>query len=69
MKKLTKRQREVLLWIKRHIKKKGYAPTNKEIADHFEMYPNAAFEHLKALVKLEAIRVVPKIARGIVIVD
>jgi SOS regulatory protein LexA len=34
---LTKKQHEVLEYIKNYTKKKGYAPTQREIKDHFEL--------------------------------
>ncbi len=51
MKKLTERQRQIFAFIKSHIEEYGYSPTSVEIGDHFEIYPNGAWEHVKALVK------------------
>jgi repressor LexA len=34
---LTKRQKEILDYLGRHIERKGYAPTIEEIGDHFDL--------------------------------
>jgi len=46
---LTSRQREVLNFITTFIKGRGYPPSVREIGEHFNIYPRAAFDHLKAL--------------------
>jgi repressor LexA len=46
---LTSRQREVLNFITTFIKGRGYPPSVREIGERFNIYPRAAFDHLKAL--------------------
>jgi repressor LexA len=46
---LTSRQREVLNFIMTFIKGRGYPPSVREIGERFNIYPRAAFDHLKAL--------------------
>jgi repressor LexA len=46
---LTSRQREVFNFITTFIKGRGYPPSVREIGEHFNIYPRAAFDHLKAL--------------------
>lgn len=48
---LTKRQSDVLKFIKKFIDKNGCSPTQKEIADHFGVFPNAARDYLINLQK------------------
>ena len=48
---LTKRQKEVLEFIKEYIEKKGYSPTLKEIDERFKMgSTSAAQQHVAALI-------------------
>jgi repressor LexA len=49
MTELTSRQREVFNFIRGFIKQRGYPPSVREIGEHFDIYPRAAFDHLKAL--------------------
>jgi len=54
---LTKRQKDVLDYIKTFMAARGYSPSIGEIAGHFGLAsPNAVFKHLKALEKRGAIR-------------
>ena len=46
---LTFRQREIFNFIRGFIKERGYPPSVREIGEHFDIYPRAAFDHLKAL--------------------
>jgi repressor LexA len=46
---LTSRQREIFNFIRGFIKERGYPPSVREIGEHFNIYPRAAFDHLKAL--------------------
>lgn len=66
-KKLTKRQEEVLAFIKSFMKSKEYAPSQAEIADHFGFLQNAAADHLKAISRAGHIKIIPRISRGIII--
>lgn len=55
MKNLTKRQSEVLSFIKSFIDKHKYPPTIREIAQDFEISVKGAYDHVKALEKKEVI--------------
>jgi len=46
---LTSRQEEIFSFVKTFIKKRGYPPSVREIGQHFNIYPRAVFDHLKAL--------------------
>jgi repressor LexA len=46
---LTPRQKEIFNFINRFIKERGYPPSVREIGERFNIYPRAAFDHLKAL--------------------
>ncbi len=51
MKALTRRQQEVLEFIKNFIEDHSYPPTMREIAHHFNISVKAIFDHVKALEK------------------
>lgn len=55
MKNLTKRQSEVLGFIKSFIESHKYPPTIREIAQNFEISVKGAYDHVKALEKKEVI--------------
>ncbi len=66
MLKLTPRQAEILVFIKRCLEDNGYPPTRAEIALELGFKsPNAAEEHLKALARKGAIEMTPGASRGI----
>lgn len=70
MKELTQAQTKVLDWIKRYIGNHGFAPTRSEIAEAMGFSStNAAEEHLQALARKGAIRITPRVARSIVVVN
>ena len=70
MNKLTKRQSEVLGFIKNHIDDTGYPPTRADIAKQLGFKSaNASEEHLKALAKKGAIEMIPGTSRGIKLPD
>ena len=46
---LTDRQAEVLGFIDSFTKRHSYAPTIREIGEHFKMSSKAAFDHITAL--------------------
>jgi repressor LexA len=63
---LTKRQAEILSFIKTHIQYSGFPPTISEIQGQFSFRsPNAVQEHLKALVRKGQIRRNPNQWRGL----
>ncbi len=55
MKNLTKRQTEVLGFIKSFIDSHKYPPTIREIAQNFEISVKGAYDHVKALEKKDVI--------------
>lgn len=55
MEKLTKKQRDILAFIKLEISKFGMSPTAVEIGEHFNIYPNGAWLHVQALIKKGAV--------------
>ena len=65
--KLTRRQCEILAFIRQRLAADGLPPTRSEIVQHFGFRsPNAAQSHLKALAERGAIELKPGKARGIV---
>jgi len=56
MKTLTKRQSEVLDFIRDYKSKNTYPPTIREIAENFSISVKGAYDHLKALEKKESIK-------------
>lgn len=65
--KLSRRQLEILEFIQARVDEDGLPPTRAEINRHFGFSsPNAAQSHLRALEKKGAIRLNPRLARGIV---
>lgn len=64
---LTRRQREILEFIRTSRARDGFPPTRAEIVRHFGFKsPNSAQCHLRALAEHGAIRLVPGTARGII---
>ncbi|MDA3832575.1 MAG: repressor LexA, partial [Spirochaetales bacterium] len=51
MKRLTKRQIEVVEFVQEFIAENTYPPTIREIAASFSISEKAAFDHIKALEK------------------
>jgi repressor LexA len=67
---LTDRQQEVLTYIESFIEHHGWAPTRKEICDHFKFKSsNAANDHLISLEKKGYIQLGRATSRGIKIND
>lgn len=62
---LTLRQKEVLHFIRAFIREKGYPPSVREIGEHFQIYPRAAFDHLKALERKGYLRRRGTLSRGL----
>ena len=66
----TERQQEVLDFIRNHIREKGWPPTRVEIRDAFGMSGTTGVnEHLWALERKGALRIVDKKSRGIVLIE
>jgi repressor LexA len=65
---LTKRQKEILIFISDHISSEGFPPTRNEISKHFGFRsPNAAESHLRALEHKDVIRIEAGRSRGIIL--
>ena len=56
MKTLTKRQEQVLTFLRSFLEAHKYPPTIREIAQHFEISVKGAYDHIKALEKKNIIR-------------
>ena len=70
MLKLTKRQSEILAFLKNWINEHGYPPTRIEMAQQLGFRsPNAAEDHLRALARKGAIEMTSGASRGLRIVD
>lgn len=67
---LTKRQKEILTYLKAFLGDQGYSPTLEEIADHFGMASlNGVYKHLKVLEERGFIRRLSNRARSIQILE
>jgi len=62
---LTSRQREIFDFIKGFIKERGFPPSVREIGERFNIYPRAAFDHLKALERKGYLKRRGSISRGL----
>ncbi len=63
---LTRRQKDVFLFIREKIENRGYGPTVREIGEEFEISsPNGVMCHLKALEKKGLITREPNMSRAI----
>jgi len=70
MVKLTKRQAEILEFLKGWISEHGYPPTRIEMAQQLGFRsPNAAEDHLKALARKGVIEMISGASRGLRIMD
>lgn len=70
MEKLTKRQQEILDFVRKTLENLGAPPTRAEIAKAFSFRSaNAAEEHLRALARKGALTLEPGAARGIRLKD
>jgi repressor LexA len=69
MKGLTKRQEQVLAFLKDFIDAHKYPPTIREIAGNFEISVKGAYDHIKALEKKNIIKCDINRSRAIEIVD
>lgn len=68
MKRLTKRQAEVLIEIARHVAEEGYAPSMREIGAKLAIRStNAIADHLRALERKGAVRCTPRRSRAVVL--
>jgi len=67
---LTKRQKEILDFVREHVGQRGYAPTLHEIGEHFGLSsPATVYKHVEQLVQKGYLRKAPHQGRGIQLVD
>ena len=67
---LTKRQKDILTYLKKFLTSKEYSPTLEEIADHFGMASlNGVYKHLKVLEEKGFIKRLSNRARSIQVIE
>jgi repressor LexA len=67
---ITRRQKEILDYLRKFLDQRGYSPTLEEIADHFSLASlNGVYKHLRALEERGFIRRLTNQARSIQLVD
>lgn len=67
---LTKRQKEILDFIREFLEEHGYAPTLEEIGSHFGLSsPATVYKHVDQLVQKGYLRKAPHQGRGLQLVD
>ncbi|HLV01433.1 MAG TPA: transcriptional repressor LexA [Acidobacteriota bacterium] len=67
---LTRRQREILEFLRSYLDEHGYSPTLEEIAEHFGLASlNGVYKHLQLLEERGAIRRLSNRARSIQVID
>ena len=64
---LTKRQQDILDWIKTHVEVEGFSPTVGEIAEAFGMSANGAYCHTQAIIAKGRLTNRPGIGRTFVV--
>jgi repressor LexA len=62
---LTHRQKEIFDFVRAFAKERGFPPSVREIGQHFDIYPRAVFDHLKALEKKGYLRREGSMSRGL----
>ncbi len=62
---LTRRQSEVVCFVRRYVEKCGYPPTIREIGDELGVHPNAVAGHLSAAERKGVLRRAARTARGL----
>lgn len=68
MTELTCKQFKVYEFVKGHIKDKQYPPTYKEIAKEFSITVKSAHDYIKAIERKGYVKIIPIIARGMVVI-
>ena len=69
MKNLTRRQQEILNFIRSFIKENHFPPTIREVAEKFGISVKGGYDHIKALEKKEVIKCGSNRSRSIVILN
>lgn len=62
---LTDRQLSMLLYVRRYIAERGYAPSFGDVADEFNIHRNGARQHIMALKRKGYLAHDPNVARSI----
>lgn len=65
---LTRRQSQVIRFVRRHVRDRGFPPTVREIADELGVHANAAAGHVASLERKGVLRRSPGVARGLVLI-
>jgi repressor LexA len=68
MREITDRQKAIATFISSYIKENNYAPSVRDIADHFHFSVKAAHDHLKALEAKQVIKTTGGISRSIEVI-
>ncbi|MDT4761865.1 transcriptional repressor LexA [Sphaerochaeta sp. PS] len=68
MRELTERQKDVALFISQFIRTNTYAPSVREVAEHFNFSVKAAHDHIKALETKNVIKTTDGISRSIEVI-
>ena len=66
---LTRRQKEILDYVKGSVAKRGFPPSIREIGERFGIYPRAAFDHIRALERKGFVRRGAAKSRAIEVLD
>ena len=64
MKGLTERQMEIARFIEQYFDDNGYAPSLRDIGNHFGFSPKAAYDHLRALERKGIVKTADNLPRG-----
>jgi SOS-response transcriptional repressor LexA len=66
---LTELQEKVLTYIERCVHDGGRPPSRVEIGETFDIWPSSAAQILRALARKDRIQLIPRVDRGIKLVD
>ncbi|MFA6688233.1 MAG: transcriptional repressor LexA [Sphaerochaetaceae bacterium] len=69
MKELTERQREIATFISEYLEENSYAPSVRDIAEHFQISAKAAHDHVKALERKQVIRTAEGLSRSMEVIS
>ncbi|MCX7918174.1 MAG: transcriptional repressor LexA [bacterium] len=69
MQELTDRQQAILNYIKQFIRKEGYPPTVRELAEKFAMKSSSMFDHLNALQRKGLVKRVSRKSRSLEVAE
>lgn len=66
---LTRRQSEVVCFVRRYVAKRGYPPTIREVASELGIQPTAAAGHLAAVERKGVLKRSARAARGLTLIE